>query len=85
MIDTGHVSVGSGLADTRSQSRGLNDRLTLELVPEVGAVVEEDRAGHHRAAAGVAGLEATLDPALTAAAEYQIVRDDEPAGHATQG
>jgi hypothetical protein len=62
----------------------MNENLTLELVPEVDAAVDEDGHGRHLAYGAVAGLAAKLSDALTTTVEYQHLRDRDPAGHASQ-
>jgi hypothetical protein len=62
----------------------LDDRFSIELVPEADAAVDADGEGRHLSYGGVAGLETKFGPALTATAEYQFVRDRDPAGHESQ-
>lgn len=62
-------------------SYDLDDRFSLELVPEIDAAVDSDGQGRHLAYSTVAGLEAKLDPQWTVTAEYQFVRDRDPEGH----
>lgn len=59
----------------------LDDRFSIELVPEADAAVDADGAGRHLSYGGVAGLETKVGAALTATAEVQFVRDRDPAGH----
>lgn len=58
--------------------------LSLEFVPEVDAAVDEDRSGRHVAYGSVAGLGFTLSDSVTGSLEASVMRDDDPAGHATQ-
>lgn len=73
---------GAGLRAPMSYA--LDDRFSLELVPEVDAAVDGDGNGRHLAYGSVQGLQAKLSKAVTVVAEYQLVRDDDPAGHQTQ-
>ncbi|KQX20200.1 MULTISPECIES: transporter [unclassified Sphingomonas] len=59
----------------------IDDRFSIELVPEGDAAVDADGKGRHLAYGGVAGLETRVGAALTATAEYQFVRDRDPSGH----
>jgi hypothetical protein len=62
----------------------LGEHFSLEWVPEIDAAVDGDGNGRHLAYGGVAGFQAKLSKAVTATAEYQLIRDDDPAGHQTQ-
>jgi hypothetical protein len=73
---------GAGLIVPLSYS--LSDRLGLSLTPEVDAAVDGDRRGRHLAYGSAVGLSAALTSALSSAFELQAVRDQDPAGHATQ-
>lgn len=73
---------GAGLIVPLSYS--LNDTLGLSLTPEVDAAVDGDRHGRHLAYGSAVGLSAALAKSLTSALEFQAVRDQDPAGHATQ-
>jgi hypothetical protein len=65
-------------------SYSLNDIFGIALTPEVDAAVDGDRRGRHLAFGSVIGLSAQLNPKLSSAIEFQAVRDQDPAGHATQ-
>jgi len=65
-------------------SYALDDRFSIEWVPEVDAMVDSDGAGRHLAYCSIAGLEAKRDAKWSATAEYQLVRDRDPAGHESQ-
>ncbi|MBB4839138.1 hypothetical protein HNP52_002207 [Sphingomonas kyeonggiensis] len=73
---------GAGLVVPLSYS--LNDTLSLSLTPEVDAAVDSDRYGRHLAYGSAAGISATLAKSLTSALEFQAIRDEDAAGHATQ-
>lgn len=62
----------------------IDDRFSIELVPEADAAVDSDGKGRHLAYGGVAGLEAKMGKVLTATAEYQLMRDRDPSGHESQ-
>lgn len=61
----------------------LDGRFSLEFVPEADAAVDQDGDGRHLAYGAVGGLAAKLGEAVTATAEYQLLRDRDPGGHAT--
>ncbi|TPG11991.1 transporter [Sphingomonas oligophenolica] len=65
-------------------SYSLTDKVALALTPEVDAAVDGDGDGRHLAYSAAAGLSYALTDALTATGEVQALRDDDPAGHATQ-
>jgi len=65
-------------------SYALDDRLSLEWVPEADAAVDEDGHGRHLAYGAVGGLALKMSEAITTTAELQLLRDDDPAGHRTQ-
>lgn len=58
--------------------------LSLELVPEIDAAVDEDRSGRHVAYGSVAGLGFDLSDKLSGTIEASLMRDDDPTGHATE-
>ena len=62
----------------------LSDKLNLEVTPEVDAVVDGDGHGRHFAASATAGLALALTKKLTGTAEFEVQRDDDPAGKTTQ-
>ncbi|TZG28612.1 transporter [Sphingomonas montanisoli] len=61
----------------------LNDRLKLEMMPEVDAAVDDDGHGRHLAFGSVIGLTDKLSEKVTASVEMQALRDRDPTGHAT--
>ena len=86
-LPVGRQPIGAGDWGARvslPMSWEMNDRFSLEFVPEADAAVDEDGDGRHLAYGAVGGVEAKLSEAVTATAEYQLVRDRDPAGHATQ-
>jgi hypothetical protein len=62
----------------------LNDALNVELTSEVDAAVDEDGHGRHLSYSETAGLAWALTKALSATAELQLSRDDDPSGGTTQ-
>ena len=73
---------GGGI--TAPMSYALDERFSLEFVPEIDAAVDGDGDGRHLAFGSVAGLATKLSEAVTMTAEYQLMRDGDPAGHQTQ-
>jgi len=65
-------------------SYDLSDALTLEATPEVDAAVDEDGNGRHWAYGGAAGLGIKLSEKISVSIEAQLIRDNDPSGHATQ-
>lgn len=65
-------------------SFALSDALSLSVTPRVEAAVDGDGKGRHAAYGSVIGLSASLTDALNATAEFQAMRDDDPAGRSTQ-
>lgn len=59
----------------------LTDKLNLALTNEVDAAADENGDGRHFQLNEVLGLGYDLSDALTAVAELQYTRDDEPSGH----
>lgn len=53
-------------------------------MPEIDAAVDEDRSGRHVAYGSVAGLGFDLSDSLSGTIEASLMRDDDPAGHATE-
>ena len=62
---------------------GLSEQLTLEVMPEIDAAVDEDGKGRHLAFGSVVGLTDKISEAVTASVEMQALRDRDPSGHAT--
>lgn len=73
---------GAGMIVPLSYS--LTDKIGVSLTPEVDAAVDGDRHGRHLAYGSAIGLTAALSQSASSALELQAVRDDDPAGHATQ-
>ncbi|MET0309269.1 MAG: transporter [Sphingomonas sp.] len=73
---------GAGMIVPLSYS--LNDVLAVALTPEADAAVDGDRRGRHLAYGSVIGLSAAISPKVSSTIEFQAVRDNDPAGHATQ-
>jgi hypothetical protein len=65
-------------------SYDLNDTLNLQLSPEIDAAVDEDGNGRHLAYGTVVGLGVALSDAVNGTLEFQALRDNDPADHATQ-
>lgn len=62
----------------------LSDALNLESTSEIDAAVNEDGHGRHVAFSETVGLGLALTKSLTATAELQALRDDDPSGATTQ-
>ena len=62
----------------------LSDTIALAATPEIDAAVDQDGGGRHLAYGAAAGLAYALTSSVTATGEFQALRDDDPAGHATQ-
>lgn len=62
----------------------LSDTVGLAVTPEVDAAVDGDGDGRHLAYSAAAGLSYTLTSSVTATAEFQALRDNDPAMHVTQ-
>ncbi|OSZ66341.1 hypothetical protein CAP40_10620 [Sphingomonas sp. IBVSS2] len=73
---------GAGLIVPLSYS--LTDKLGLSFTPEIDAAVDGDRRRRHLAYGSAIGLNTVLTASLSSAIELQAVRDQDPAGHATQ-
>jgi hypothetical protein len=65
-------------------SYSLNDIFSVALTPEADAAVDGDRRGRHLAYGSVVGLSAAISSKVSSTLEFQAVRDNDPAGHATQ-
>jgi hypothetical protein len=73
---------GAGLILPLSYS--LTDTLGLSLTPEIDAAVDGDRHGRHLAYGSAIGITTALSKSVSSAFELEAVRDEDPAGHATQ-
>lgn len=73
---------GAGLIVPLSYS--LSDTLGLSLTPEVDAAPDGDRHGRHLAYGTAIGITTALTKSVSSALELEAVRDQDPAGHATQ-
>lgn len=73
---------GAGMIVPLSYS--LNDTFSLALTPEVDAAVDGDRHGRHLAYGSAVGLGIALTSSVSSTVEMQAVRDQDPAGHATE-
>ncbi|MEP9360838.1 transporter [Sphingomonas sp. KR3-1] len=73
---------GGGLIVPLSYS--LSDSIGVSLTPEIDAAVDGDRHGRHLAYGSAVGVSATLAKSVTGTLEFQGIRDQDPAGHATQ-
>ena len=62
----------------------LSDKLNLALTNDVEAAPDEDGKGRHFLLNEVVGLGYDLSDKVTAVAEVQVVRDNDPLGHETQ-
>ncbi|KMS61461.1 transporter [Sphingobium baderi] len=62
----------------------LGSGLSLEVMGEMDAAVDEDRDGRHPAYGGVLGLGFDVGEAVSAMVEASVLRDEDPAGHATE-
>jgi len=62
----------------------LSDRWSLDVTPEVDAAVNQSGDGRHLAYSGTAGLAYKIAADWTVTGEGQVLRDDDPDGHATQ-
>lgn len=58
----------------------LDRSLTVQLTPEIGAIVDGDGNGRHLAYSLVVGLGVAISDAIGAAVEFAATRDDDPAG-----
>ena len=61
----------------------LGGAFTLLLTPEFDAAVDQDRSGRHFAWGTAGGLGIAATKSLNLAAEFSVIRDDDPSGHAT--
>ena len=86
-LPVGRTPVGSGDWGTGVLlpiSYSLTDKIGLALTPEVDAAVDGDGHGRHLSYSAAGGISYALTGALTATGEFQAVRDNDPADHATQ-
>ena len=86
-LPTGDATIGAGdwsggLIVPLSYS--LTDKLGLSLTPEIDAAVDSDRHGRHLAYGSAIGLTTALTKSISSAFELEAVRDQDPAGHATE-
>jgi hypothetical protein len=73
---------GAGLVAPLSYDLGHGVKATL--TPEIEAAVDEDRHGRHLAYGSVAGVGIDLSKSVTGTLEVEALRDQDPAGHATE-
>ena len=86
-LPVGRTPIGSGDWATGAllpMTYSLSDKVGLAVTPEVDAAVDDDGDGRHLAYSSAAGVTYALTGSLTAAAEFQALRDRDPAGHVTQ-
>lgn len=86
-LPTGGATIGAGDWGTGlivPLNYSLSDSFSIALTPEVDAAVDADRRGRHLAYGGVIGLGAQIGKAVSAALEFQALRDEDPGGHATK-
>ncbi len=62
----------------------LSDVVSLELSPEIDAAVNQDGSGRHFAYGAGAGVQVHLTKTIRLTPEVQVIRDLDPAGHATR-
>lgn len=62
----------------------LSKAVALDLQAEVDAAADDDRAGRHFAWSLVVGVELDVSEALSVFADVKRLRDNDPAGHATE-
>lgn len=63
---------------------GLSDKLQLAFTGEIDAAADADDHRRHLAYSGIGGLGYKLTDQVTANAELELARDDDPSGHETQ-
>ncbi len=86
-LPTGGNAVGAGdwgAGLVLPMSYALPNDWSLQLTPEMDAAVDGDRKGRHFAASAVVGLSHPVSDTLSATAEVQVARDEDPAGAKTQ-
>ena len=66
-------------------SYDLSEAVSLAFTPEIDAAVDEDGDGRHLAYSLAGGIGVKLTDKVTATPELQVLRDDDPGGHTTQG
>ena len=62
----------------------LGGGVSFEATGEMDAAVDEDRSGRHFAWGGILGVAFDISDAVTASVETSAIRDEDPAGHATE-
>lgn len=65
-------------------SYDLSDKVSIEIVPEIDAAVDEDGRGRHFAYSGVAGIGFALDDKVNLEIEGEAIRDEDPSGSTTR-
>lgn len=65
-------------------SLDLGNGLSLAVTPEIDAAVNSSGDGRHLAFGSAAGLTQSFTQSLSASLEVQVMRDQDPAGHATE-
>lgn len=83
-LPVGHRPIGEGdwgASFDLPMSYELNDRFSLEFVPEVAVAVDEDGHGRHWSEAAVAGLATKFGEKLTLTSEYRFENDRDPGEH----
>lgn len=86
-LPTGRRPIGAGdwgASFILPISYDLSDTVQLQASPELDAAVDDDGDGRHTAYGGTVGLGVSLNDAVNAALEAQVIRDRDPAGHSTQ-
>jgi hypothetical protein len=85
-LPTGGGAIGAGTWGAGllvPLSFDLGHGLQLTATPELDATPDQDRHGRHLAYGSAAGLQQKLSEAVSLAIEAQIIRDNDPSGHAT--
>jgi hypothetical protein len=62
----------------------LGDSVSLAFTPQLEAAADSDRHGRHLAFGSVAGIGVSLAGSVDASLEFSAMRDQDPAGHATE-
>ena len=86
-LPTGRDGIGAGdwgAGLLVPMSYRLDRLVTLDLTAEADAAVDADGHGRHFAYSAIAGVDLNLTDRIGAAAELEVARDEDPAGHATQ-
>lgn len=79
--DVGAGDWGAGLIVPTSYK--ISDMVSLELSPEIDAAVNESGSGRHLSYGTAMGVQVHLTETIRLTPEWQIIRDDDPDGHAT--